>query len=101
MEKDLNKKIQVMTHYLNGGEVEFSFIDEMDKCVWSDCKNPQWNWVVSDYRIKEQKKKVVIEKWLMQGDTGCYFVLEGSISYFEGYQNITKIRLLETYEVEL
>ena len=96
--KTLKEKIQVMTHYLNGGEVEY-FSDMYDE--WRLVQNPFWDWHNVDYRIKEQKKTVTIQKWLMRGDTGCYFVLEGSISYFEGYQNITKIRLLETYEVEL
>ena len=67
----------------------------------SKAQEQKFDWFHNEYKGKEQKKKVVIEKWLMRGDTGCYFVLEGSISYFEGYQNITKVKLLDTYEVEL
>ena len=54
-----------------------------------------------DVSFEDEKQKVIIEKWLMRGDTGYCFVLEGDSSYFEGYQNITRVKLLDTYEVEL
>ena len=97
---ELKKMIKVMQHYENGGEVEYS-VKEDDYSSWTKCVNPLWDWFDYNYRIKEPKENVTIEKWLMRGDTGCCFVLEGDSSYFEGYQNITKVKLLETYEVEL
>ena len=97
---ELKEMIKVMQHYDNGGEVEYT--DEDDgHTSWRNCPNPIWDWFEFEYRIKRQKQKVTIEKWLMRGDTGCCFVLEGDSRYFEGYQNITKVKLLETYEVEL
>ena len=100
----IDEMIKVMEHYKNGGKVEFS--EDDFKVVLGEANEKDdgdlcWDWDTFKYRIKEQKQKVTIEKWLMRGDTGCCFVLEGDSSYFEGYQNITKVKLLETYEVEL
>ena len=95
---ELKEMIKVMQHYEDGGEVECSIKEENN---WINFSSYCWNWETRDYRIKDEKQKVTIEKWLMRGDTGCCFVLEGDSSYFEGYQNITKVKLLETYEVEL
>ena len=98
MAKTLKEKIKVMEHYENGGEVECV---EKGNNNWEIVTKPLWNWDDFDYRIKKQKQKVTIEKWLMRGDTGSCFVLEGNSSYFEDYRNITKVKLLDTYEVEL
>ena len=93
----LKEMIKVMQHFEDGGEVEIN----SKNGSWTKITSPSWDWVYNKYRIKEEKPKVTIEKWLMRGDTGCCFVLEGDSRYFEGYQNITKVKLLETYEVEL
>ena len=97
---EISEKIKVMQHYADGGKVEYS---EKKGGVnhWTTVTSPSWDWAYFEYRIKEQKQKITIEKWLMRGDTGCCFVLEGDSSYFESYQNITKVKLLDTYEVEL
>ena len=95
---ELKEQIEIMTHYLNGGEIECV---EKGNDNWEIVTKPLWNWDDFEYRIKEQKQKVTIEKWLMRGDTGSCFVLEGNSSYFEDYRNITKVKLLDTYEVEL
>lgn len=98
MGKTIEEQIAVMQHYTNGGEVEM--LSAFDK-LWYPIKEPCFNWLDYDYRIKEQKKTVIIEKWLMQGDTDCYFILEGNTSYFESFIKFTKVKLLDTYEVEL
>ena len=95
---ELKEMIKVMQHYENGGEVECA---EKGFDEWKIANDPSWLWYDYNYRIKEPKQKVTIEKWLMRGDTGCCFVLEGDSSYFESYQNITKVKLLDTYEGEL
>ena len=100
----LKEMIKVMQHFEDGGEVEYSqdnFKTILGAANKQRAGNLSWDWGTLKYRIKEPKQKVTIEKWLMRGDTGCCFVLEGDSSYFEGYQNITKVKLLETYEVEL
>ena len=101
---ELKEMIKVMQHFADGGKVEFS--DDKFKTVLGEANKKDdgglsWDWDTYNYRIKESKQKVTIEKWLMRGDTGCCFVLEGASSYFEGYQNITKVKLIESYEVEL
>ena len=100
MAKDLKEQIEIMTHYLNGGVVQRCIFGSHN---YSDITTEDYlfNFCDYKYRIKEQKQKVTIEKWLMRGDTGSCFVLEGNSSYFEDYRNITKVKLLDTYEVEL
>ena len=96
--KTIEEMIEVMQHYANGGEVEIFSNDK-----WVDAIKPGWNWYRSDYRIKEQKKAVIIEKWLMKaGDRKSFFIADGDKSYLENYNShVEKVRLLETYEVEL
>ena len=58
------------------------------------------NWDEFDYRIKEQKQKVTIEKWLMQDTIDKeYRVIETSL--VDSFINFKKVKLIETYEVEL
>ena len=72
---ELKEMIKVMQHYADGGEVEVYKNDR-----WTIGVNPIWDWDTFDYRIKEQKQKVTIEKWL------CEYVeceeLKGSKRFF-------------------
>ena len=56
----------------------------------------------NDWEIYEEPKQTVtVEKWLCL-DGGFYFTLEGSSDFINDYNsNITKVKLLDTYEVEL
>ena len=95
MAKDLKEQIEIMTHYLNGGEVECV---EKGNDNWEIVTNTLWNWDTFKYRIKEPKQKVTIEKWLVKDTDGVYRIIETSMAdklYFK------KIKLLDTYEVEL
>ena len=95
MAKDLKEQIEIMTHYLNGGEVECV---EKGNDNWETFPSYRWNWKNFDYRIKEPKQKVTIEKWLVKDTDGVYRIIETSMAdklYFK------KIKLLDTYEVEL
>jgi len=98
--KTIQEQIEVMQHFANGGEVEF--YSDFNK-RWEELSTPVWDWRSTDYRIKEQKKTVIIEKWLMKaGDKKSFFIAEGDKSYLENYNSqVEKVRLLETYEVEL
>ena len=96
MAKDLKEQIEIMTHYLNGGEVECV---EKGNDNWEIVTKPLWNFDDFDYRIKEQKQKVTIEKWLIKDvNSGEYFIKEGEQKHLL-YAN--KLKLLESYEVEL
>lgn len=90
--KTIEEMIQVMEYFKNGGEVEFS----QDNNNWHNLKEPQWNWSDYDYRIKEQKKTVTIEKWLCKSGDDSYYIVE--TSHIDGYE---KVKLLDSYEVEL
>ena len=99
---ELKEMIKVMQHYENGGEVEYS--EDYFKTIHgeSNSKNRMglsWDWVRFSYRIKEQKQKVTIEKWLIKDvNSGEYFIKEGEPKHLL-YAN--KLKLLESYEVEL
>ena len=99
MAKDLKEQIEIMTHYLNGGEIECV---EKGNDNWEIVTNPSWNWYDYNYRIKEEpKQKVTIEKWLIKDvNNGEYFIMESSEieTYYKHYK---QIKLIETYEVEL
>ena len=97
MAKDLKEQIEIMTHYLNGGEIECV---EKGNDNWEIVTKPLWNWDDFEYRIKDQKQKVTIEKWLCRDKQGGLVVIE--TTNIEEYTYITKkLKLIESYEVEL
>ena len=96
MAKDLKEQIEIMTHYLNDGEVECV---EKGNNNWEIVTKPLWNWDEFDYRIKEPKQKVTIEKWLCSDKQGDFVVIE--TSDIDAYIYHNKVKLIETYEVEL
>ena len=98
MAKDLKEQIEIMTHYLNGGEIECV---EKGNDNWEIVTKPLWNFDDFEYRIKEPKQKVTIEKWLIKDvNNGEYFIMESSEieTYYKHYK---QIKLIESYEVEL
>ena len=98
---ELKEMIKVMQHYENGGEVEFSddnFETVLGESNKEDDGDLCWNWDEFDYRIKEQKQKVTIEKWLLKYDDGEYRIVQTSnVDKFLA----NKIKLIKSYEVEL
>ena len=95
---ELKEMIKVMQHFADGGEVEVR-LKVNNSYLWSETKTPCWNWIEFSYRIKEQKQKVTIEKWLCKDKKDNYVVIEtSSIEFYVMYE---KIKLLETYEVEI
>ena len=96
MAKDLKEQIEIMTHYLNGGEVECV---EKGNDNWEIVTKPLWNFDDFEYRIKETKPKVTIEKWLCRDRQGDFIVIE--ILNSDNYGLYEKIKLIKTYEIEL
>ena len=97
MAKDLKEQIEIMTHYLNGGEIECV---EKGNDNWEIVTKPLWNFDDFEYRIKPEKQKVTIEKWLCSDKQGGLVVIE--TTNIEEYTYITKkVKLIESYEVEL
>ena len=93
---ELKEMIKVMQHYADNGEVEYT---ETGFNKWRIANDPSWNWFDYNYRIKEPKQKVTIEKWLIKDvNSGEYFIKEGEPKHLL-YAN--KLKLIESYEVEL
>ena len=99
--KTIEEQIKVMQHFANGGKIEASYVT--DNTFWADSLSPVWNWDKFDYRIKEKKQTVTIEKWLIKKeDRYGYWTLEGDEDYFKTIDPIYKrVKLLDTYEVEI
>ena len=92
---DLKEMIKVMQHFADGGEVEA--IDKVNDCGgWYDATTPCWDWDEFDYRIKKQKEKVTIEKWLCKSGENSFYIHEGTDA-----DGLEKVKLLDTYEVEI
>ena len=104
---ELKEMIKVMQHYEDGGEVEYSednFKAAIGKANKKDSGDLSWNWVYFDYRIKEQKQKVTIEKWLLKDvNSDEYFIMESSDVNLnlKVFRELRTVKLLDTYEVEL
>ena len=93
-----DEMIKVMQHFRDGGEVE-NKEKHSDDAKWI-LACPVWNWGSFDYRIKPEKQKVTIEKWLIKDvNNGEYFIMESSEieTYYKHYE---QIKLIESYEVE-
>ena len=95
--------IKVMQHYADDGDIEFSrdnsktILGTVNKKYDGDLN---WNWSDYKYRIKEPKQKVTIEKWLMQSTIDKeYRIIETSL--VDKVVNFKKVKLIESYEVEL
>ena len=93
----LKEMIKVMQHFEDGGEVEY--VERGYDDDWEITDAPLWDWYNFDYRIKEPKQKVTIEKWLCRNGQGNYAII-GSTNVNE-YRSYEKIKLIESYEVEL
>ena len=94
---ELSEMIKVMQHFEDGGEVE---IKSPNGDCWTEITSPSWDWVYHEYRIKPEKQKVTIEKWLCSDNQGGLVVIE--TTNIEEYRYITKkLKLIESYEVEL
>ena len=104
MAKTIKEMIEVMEWFDKGGDVECV---EKGYSRWFAAEKPIWNWNAFDYRIRKLKQKVTIEKWLLSdmgiNSKGIKVVVETSdiddwLSY---YPNAKKLKLIESYEVEI
>ena len=98
MSKTIKEMTDVMEHYKNGGEVEFK-VNNPYNFEWR-ASTPRWNWDAFEYRIK--KEKVTIEKWLIE-ENDIKFVVETSDidSWLKSFPTAQKLKLIESYEVEI
>ena len=101
----LRQKIEVMEAFERGEEIE-----QCERLFdnWYASPLPSWNWKEFDYRIKPKPKQVVvIEKWLFRlKGTERYAIEEASNEKLRDCEidescNWQKVKLLDTYEVEI
>ena len=99
---ELCEMIKVMQHYENGGEVEYihnNVKEVFGKVTRKHDGDLKWNWYNYTYKIKKQKQKVTIQKWLCRDKHGDFLIFE--TSNVDKYILHEKVKLLESYEVEL
>ena len=99
----LKEMIKVIQHYADGGAIQRCNFGSHN---YSDITTEGYlfNFCDYNYRIKELKQKVTIEKWLMKdASNGEYFIYESSRVdlYLKETFNSEKVKLIESYEVEL
>ena len=92
--KTLKEQIEVMQHFANGGKVE---VFDSGYESWEELENTDFNWGYRDYRIKEKKQTVTIEKWVVKVNNE-YVVYETSSRWFDFGE---KIKLLDSYEIDI
>ena len=104
----LREKIEVMQAFERGEEIEANRNWYVDR-KWNIIQNPTWDWDTFTYRIKPKPKQVVvIEKWLLEGkvltreEKYLHIVETSNIDrYIKTWADYKKVKLLDTYEVEL
>ena len=96
----LREKIETMEAFERGEEIEIAYCGGND---WSVDREPEWAFSIRDYRIKPKKQTVTIEKWLVKSGFSDYHkVVEASSGFIKThYAEEDKVKLLNTYEVEL
>ena len=99
MVKMTREMIEVMEWFDKGGEVEYVGRGYDN---WEIDYDPLWNWDDFKYRITLPKEKVKIEKWLIE-ENDIKFVVETSDidSWLKPFATSKKLKLIESYEVEI
>lgn len=104
MAKTIKEMIEVMEAYTKGAVIEYT---DTYYPFWEAVTHPSWDWSRYEYRVKEIKQKVTIEKWLIEDISlnakGIKVVIETSdiASWLSYYPKARKIKLIESYEVEI
>ena len=96
---ELKKMIEIMQHFENGGVIQRCNFGSHN---YSDITTEGYlfNFCDYKYRIKEPKQEVIIETWLMQSTIDKeYRIFETSL--VDTVVNFKKVKLIESYEVEL
>ena len=96
--KSLKEQIEVMQHFLNGGEIE-AINEHVD--YWYDEKKPNWDWNLHDYRIKEYTYPMYFECISNHCDKGMivkFTSLEDGELVKESKNGIHKMPLISRWE---
>ena len=91
-----------MQHYANGSEIQCKDRGGTDYRDFEKHASPSWNWQDYDYRIKEQKETITIEKWVLK-NKGELSIIEGTNRRLSTLINLgwIKVKLLDSYEVQM
>ena len=95
------KKVRVID-WLKTEYIELSpcgnYTDEDNEYYQISINHKEWE----IYEEPKPKQTVIIEKWLCKSAWENYFIIEGEVEFFKtgGYDK-QKVKLLDTYEVEL
>ena len=97
--KTIKEMIEVMEAYTKGGVIENN---DPNNPFWGVCYCPNWDWSRYNYRVKKPKQYITIEKWLVE-DNDIKVVIEASDidSWLSYYPKAKKLKLIESYEVEI
>jgi len=97
--KTIQEQIEVMQHFANGGKIETKAFHNSD---WIGVDFPKWDWSIQDYRIKEQKETITIEKWVLKHNEDLT-IIEGTNIRLSTWINLgwIKVKLLDSYEVQV
>ena len=95
----LREKIDCMEAFERGEKIQRAHVKFEN---WQYEYAPRWDWDTFNYRvmsIAKPKQTVTIEKWLCK-DEDSYLIIEADSSFQQSHDYV-KIKLLDTYEVEL
>ena len=96
---ELSEMIKVMQHYADGGAIQRCNFGSHN---YSDITTEGYLFNFCDYKYRIKKQKVTIEKWWVE-ENGIKFVVETSDidSWLKPFATSKKLKLIESYEVEI
>ena len=99
MAKTIKEMVEVMEAYAKGGVIENN---DPNNPFWGVCYCPNWDLSRYNYRVKKSNQNVMVEKWLIAMDD-IKVVIEASDidAWLKPFPTAQKIKLIESYEVEI
>ena len=99
MAKTVKEMIEVMEAYAKGAIIEYN---DSNCPFWEAVTYPSWDWSRYDYRVKKPKQYITVEKWLIEDDNIKVVVETSDIdSWLKSFPTAQKLKLIESYEVEI
>ena len=100
--KTLEQQIEVMTAFKNGARVGYRISCNSEGVEITNREFTGWDWKRETYEILEPKKIITIERWLIKNKERFGVEETSSIKdYIESCVGWEKVKLLDSYEVEL
>lgn len=87
--QNIDEMIKILNAYKEGKIIEHRFRNREMCDSWSciNLQNPDWNWAIFEYRVKQEPRRMTyreLDEWLKQGKGVCkmFFYLTNNISYW-------------------